>query len=258
MLLHNPRGTWTLFAKEVRRFAKVYVQTVVTPMLTSLLYLLVFAQVLAGRIDVYPGIGYTQFLIPGLMMMALMQNAFANSSSSLAQSKMNGSLVFLLLAPLSAFEIWAAYTGAAVVRGILCALGIGVVGFIALPDTIQLNSIAAILFFAITGAAILGMLGIIAGVVADKYEHLSMFQNFIILPLSFLSGVFYSIQQLPEPWDSVSRFNPFFYMIDGFRYGFIGESDASLTLGASIILITLALLSLLCLRILATGYRVRH
>lgn len=256
--MQNLIGTWTLFAKEVRRFTKVYVQTVFTPMLTALLYLLVFAQVLEGRVDVYPNVSYTEFLIPGLMMMSLMQNAFANSSSSLAQSKMNGSLVFLLLAPLSAFEIWLAYISAAIVRGLMVALGIGIVAFIMLPDAIHIHDPLMILLFALGGAAILGVLGIIAGIIADKYEHLSMFQNFIILPLSFLSGVFYSIDQLPEPWDSVSRFNPFFYMIDGFRYGFIGESDVALWQGGIIILLTLTILSLICMRILASGYRVRH
>ncbi len=228
----NGRGFWTLFTKEVRRFLKVTVQTVLTPMVTALLYLLVFGQALEAHVEVYPGIGYSAFLIPGLMMMSIIQNAFANSSSSLIQSKMTGNLVFVLLAPISSLEFFAAFVLAAVVRGLLVALAVYAVAvlFVDLP----LAHPWAIAVFAVIGSATLGALGVIAGIWADKYDQLAGFQNFFILPLSFLSGVFYSIHSLPGVWQQISHFNPFFYLIDGFRWGFFGQSDSSPVLSLAV------------------------
>ena len=251
----NVRGFYTLFVKEVRRFLKVTMQTVLTPMVTALLYLLVFGQALEAHVEVYEGVSYSAFLIPGLMMMSIIQNAFANSSSSLIQSKMTGNLVFVLLAPISSLEFFAAFVLAAVVRGILVALAVYVVSilFIDLP----LQHPWAIVIFAVIGSATLGALGIIAGIWADKYDQLAGFQNFFILPLSFLSGVFYSINSLPGIWQQVSHFNPFFYLIDGFRWGFFGEGDASV--GMSLLVSTgfLFLLGGLCLYLLHKGYKIR-
>jgi len=252
----NARGFHTLLVKEVRRFLKVTVQTVLTPMVTALLYLLVFGQALEAHVEVYPGIGYTAFLVPGLMMMSIIQNAFANSSSSLIQSKMTGNLVFVLLAPISSLEFFAAFVLAAVVRGLLVALAVYAVAvlFVDLP----LQHPWAIAVFAVIGSATLGALGVIAGIWADKYEQLAGFQNFLILPLSFLSGVFYSIHSLPGPWQQVSQFNPFFYLIDGFRWGFFGQGDAEPMASLEVSLGFLLLLGGLCLYLLHKGYKIRR
>ena len=252
----NARGFQTLFMKEVRRFLKVTVQTVLTPMVTALLYLLVFGQALEAHVEVYPGIGYSAFLIPGLMMMSIIQNAFANSSSSLIQSKMTGNLVFVLLAPISSLEFFAAFVLAAVVRGLLVALAVYAVAviFVDLP----LAHPWAIVVFAVIGSATLGALGLIAGIWADKYDQLAGFQNFFILPLSFLSGVFYSIHSLPGLWQQVSQFNPFFYLIDGFRWGFFGQGDAAVLTSLGVALAFLLLLGSLALYLLAKGYKIRR
>jgi ABC-2 type transport system permease protein len=251
----NRIGLYTLFAKEVWRFLKVATQTVLTPAVTTLLYLVVFAQVLEGRIEVYEGVSYTGFLIPGLVMMTVLQNAFANSSSSIIQSKMNGSIVFVLLSPISVLEFYLAFIGAAVVRGLLVGVTVFLVSKIFVDVPVTHGGI--ILLFAVIGSVVLGALGIIAGIWASRYDQLSAFQNFIILPLSFLSGVFYSIYTLPELWQSVSRFNPFFYMIDGFRYGFIGVSDANPWFSLLICVIFAAFISGFCLFLLHKGYKLR-
>jgi len=251
----NLRGLYTLFAKEVRRFLKVTVQTVLTPVVTALLYLLVFGQALEAHVEVYAGVTYSAFLIPGLMMMSIIQNAFSNSSSSLIQSKMTGNLVFVLLSPISSLEFFLAFTAAAVVRGILVALAVYVVAilFIDLP----MAAPWAVLSFAVLGSATLGALGLIAGVWAEKFDQLAGFQNFFILPASFLSGVFYSIHALPGMWQTVSRFNPFFYLIDGFRYGFFGQGDADPLLSLLVALIFLLLLTVVGLLMLQKGYKIR-
>jgi len=252
----NWRGLYTLYTKEVWRFWKVVVQTVFTPVVTALLYLLVFAQVLEEHVQVYPGVSYSAFLIPGLIMMSVIQNAFSNSSSSLIQSKMSGNIVFLLLSPITPLEFYLAFTAAAVTRGLLVGAGVWAVSlwFVDLPHAAPLWA----LVFAALGSAVLGVLGIIAGIWAEKYEHLAAFQNFIILPLSFLSGVFYSIHSLPPGWSEISAFNPFFYMIDGFRHGFLGTSDVSPWLSLAVAGGAFAAVSALCLYLLATGYKLRH
>jgi ABC-2 type transport system permease protein len=234
---------------------KVFVQTILTPVVTALLYLLVFGQALEGNVEVYEGVTYSAFLIPGLMMMSIIQNAFANTSSSLIQSKMMGNLVFVLLSPISSLEFFIAFTAAAVVRGVLVALAVYLVAilFIELP----LAALWAILVFAVLGSATLGVLGLIAGVWAEKFDQLAGFQNFFILPLSFLSGVFYSIHSLPGMWQTVSQFNPFFYLIDGFRYGFFGLSDADPMLSLTVTLVFLVLLSAVALLMLQKGYKIR-
>jgi ABC-2 type transport system permease protein len=249
-------GFRTLVYKETLRFWKVATQTIAAPILTAMLYLLIFGHVLEGRVTVYSDVSYTAFLIPGLVMMSVLQNAFANASSSLIQSKITGNLVFVLLTPLSHWEIFSAYVIAAMVRGIVVGTGVFVVTawFAHLSFTAPLW----IVVFALLGAAILGTMGLIAGIWAEKFDQLAAFQNFLIMPLTFLSGVFYSIHSLPPFWLTVSHLNPFFYMIDGFRYGFFGQSDVNPLLSVSIVGAFLVVLALLAIRLLRSGYRLRH
>ncbi|PKO25882.1 MAG: metal-dependent hydrolase [Betaproteobacteria bacterium HGW-Betaproteobacteria-8] len=248
------RGPWTLFKKELLRFWRVSFQTVAAPVMTALLYLLVFSHVLEGRVQVH-GINYTAFLIPGLIMMSVLQNAFANSSSSLIQSKVMGNLVFILLTPISYLEFFLAFLTAAIVRGLVVGLGIYlvVILFIDLPITHPF----LVLLFTILGSALLGAFGIIAGMWADKFDQMAAFQNFIIMPLSFLSGVFYSIHSLPPFWQQVSHLNPFFYIIDGFRYGFFGVGDISPAVSLSIVALSFFAISWLALGMLKSGYKLR-
>ena len=248
-------GFPTLLFKEVKRFYKVAFQTVAAPVLTAVLYLMIFGHVLEGR-EVYGRLSYTAFLIPGLVMMSVLQNAFANTSSSLIQSKVTGNLVFVLLAPLSHFEFYSAYILAAVFRGIVVGLGVLLITiWFATPS---LEYPLWILAFAFLGAAILGSLGLIAGIWADKYDQLAAFQNFIIMPATMLSGVFYSIHSLPPAWQVVSHLNPFFYMIDGFRYGFFGVSDNSPWSSLVIVFCFFVVVSVIALRLLQKGYKLRY
>ncbi|MBN3755112.1 ABC transporter permease [Paraburkholderia sp. Tr-20389] len=249
-------GFRTLFYKELLRFWKVAFQTVLAPVITALLYLTIFGHALRDHVQVYPGVQYTSFLVPGLVMMSVLQNAFANSSSSLIQSKITGNLVFVLLPPLSHYEMYAAYVLAAVVRGLCVGLGVFVVTvwFIPMSFTAPLYIIA----FAVLGSAILGTLGVIAGIWAEKFDQLAAFQNFLIMPLTFLSGVFYSTHTLPSGWREVSRLNPFFYMIDGFRYGFFGMSDIDPLWSLLIVGGFFVVLAVLAMRMLASGYKLRH
>jgi ABC-2 type transport system permease protein len=251
----NWLGLYTLFAKEVWRFMKVAVQTILTPVVTVMLYLLIFSSVLSENIEVYQDVSYTTFLVPGLIMMSMIQNAFANSSSSLFQAKLNGSIVFILLAPISDLEFYIAYAGSSIVRGLLVGIGVWLAAhlFVAIP----VHNFLILLVFGMLGTGILGTLGLIASIWADKWDHISAFQNFVILPLSFLSGVFYSIRSLPGFWLKVSYYNPFFYMIDGFRYGFLGVSDASVWISLAIVGTFFLLISLACLLLLRSGYSLR-
>lgn len=249
-------GFSTLFYKELLRFWKVSFQTILAPILSSLLYLLVFSHVLETRVQVYPGISYTSFLIPGLVIMAVLQNTFANSSSSLIQSKISGNLVFILLSPLSYLEIFLAYIGAAVVRGLL--VGLGVYGVTMLLYDVPLRLPLWALLFTIAGSMLLGALGIIAGIWSEKFDQLAAFQNFIILPLTFLSGVFYSIHSLPSGWQYLSHLNPFFYIVDGLRYGFLGTSDISPYFSLGVVISCLIVISWLTVWMLKSGYKIRH
>jgi ABC-2 type transport system permease protein len=250
-------GWRTLLYKELLRFWKVSLQTVMAPVLTSLLYLLIFSHVLESRVSVYDGrVSYTAFLVPGLVMMSVLQNAFANSSSSLIQSKITGNLVFILLPPLSPLEFFAAYVLGAMVRGFAVGLGVFVVTLWFAP--VSLAHVGWAIVFAILGSAILSILGLIAGIVADKFDQLATFQNFLIMPLTFLSGVFYSIHTLPAFWQMLSHLNPFFYMIDGFRYGFFGISDIAPLASLGIVATCCMVLTAIALRMLANGYKLRH
>ena len=248
-------GWQMLFYKEVLRFWKVGFQTVAAPVLTAALYLLIFGHVMQDHVKVYDRIDYATFLVPGLVMMSVLQNAFANSSSSMVQSKIMGNLVFLLLTPLSHWAWFVAYVGSSVVRGLVVGLGVFLVtlGF----STPEFAAPLWIVVFALLGAALLGALGLIAGLWADKFDQLAAFQNFIIMPMTFLSGVFYSINSLPSFWQTLSHLNPFFYMIDGFRYGFFGQSDVSPWLSLAIVGTALVCVSALALHLLRTGYKIR-
>jgi ABC-2 type transport system permease protein len=249
-------GVWTLFYKEVLRFWKVGFQTVAAPVLTAWLYMLIFGHVLEGRVEVFPGVGYVQFLIPGLVMMSVLQNAFANSSSSLIQSKIMGNLVFILLTPISVGGWYVAYVLSAVVRGLVVGLGVLLITvWVAHPPV---EHVGWIVLFGLLGAALLGSLGMIAGLWADKFDQLAAFQNFVILPLTFLSGVFYSVHSLPPTWQMLSHLNPFFYMIDGFRYGFFGHSDVSPWLSLAVVGSAWMVVSAITLHLLRIGYKIRR
>ncbi len=248
-------GFLTLLYKEVLRFWKVSFQTVAAPILTSLLFLLIFSHVLENHVRVYETVSYTAFLVPGLVMMSVLQNAFANSSSSLIQSKVTGNIIFVLLPPISYRQFFAAYVLAAVVRGFVVGIGVLIVtlGFVGLSWQAPLW----ILVFATLGGAIMGALGVIAGIWAEKFDQLAAFQNFIIVPLTFLSGVFYSIHSLPPFWQQVSHFNPIFYMIDGFRYGFFGVSDVPPLLSLGVVAACFVILTVFTLWLLRIGYKLR-
>ncbi|MDR2240500.1 MAG: ABC transporter permease [Zoogloeaceae bacterium] len=248
-------GFSTLLYKEVLRFWKVGFQTMATPILTSLLYLLIFSHVLEKHVRVYDSISYTAFLVPGLVMMSLLQNAFANSSSSLIQSKITGNIVFMLLPPISYFQFFAAFVLAAAMRGILVGAGVLLVTlwFVELSWQAPLW----ILVFALLGGAIMGAFGIIAGIWAEKFDQMAVFQNFIVVPLTFLSGVFYSIHSLPLFWQRLSHYNPVFYMIDGFRYGFFGVSDAPPFISLGVVGACFAVLTAFTLWLLRIGYKLR-
>ncbi|BBP03667.1 transport permease protein [Sulfuriferula plumbiphila] len=249
-------GFYTLLYKELLRFWKVSFQTVLAPVITALLYLLIFSHVLEAHVQVYPGVRYTAFLVPGLVMMSMLQNAFANSSSSLIQSKITGNIVFMLLPPLSYLEFFAAYLLASIARGVVVGLGVFVVTLV-FTRLVILHPLWLIVF-AFLGTGILGTLGIIAGIWSEKFDQLAAFQNFIIMPLTFLSGVFYSIHSLPPFWQDVSRFNPVFYMIDGFRYGFFGVADVAPQLSLLVVGVCFVALSALTLILLKSGYKLRH
>lgn len=248
-------GWQTLLYKEVLRFWSVAFQTVAGPVLTAMLYLLIFGHALESHVKVYDAISYTSFLVPGLAMMSLLQNAFANSSSSLIMSKVMGNLVFLMLTPLSYMNWFVAYVGAAVIRGLI--VGLGVFAVSAFFTDVSFAAPLWIAAFALMGAALMGTLGLIAGLWAEKFDQLAAFQNFVVMPMTFLSGVFYSIHSLPPFWQTVSHLNPFFYMIDGFRYGFFGQSDVSPWLSFSVVASSLALVSAVAIYLLRSGYKIR-
>jgi len=248
-------GFTTLFRKEMLRFLKVSVQTVAAPVLTSALYLVIFGQVLEGRMQVFEGVRYASFLVPGLVMMSVLQNAFANSSSSLIQSKITGNIVFILLAPISYLEFFWAYVAASVARGL--AVGACVLAVTAWFVELRLEAPLWTAAFALLGAALAGALGLLAGIVSEKIDQLAAFQNFVILPLTMLSGVFYSIHSLPPFWREISHANPFFYMIDGFRYGFFGAADIAPGVSLALVGSAFVAVAAACLLLLKSGYKLR-
>ena len=249
-------GFSTLFRKEILRFWKVVYQTVAGPVISTVLYLLVFSNALQGRVEAFPGVAYTTFLVPGLVMMAMQQNSFANASSSLIQSKVTGNVVFILLPPLSVRDLFCAYVGAAMVRGLAVGLGVfAVTLFFSIPSFVApLWALA----FGLLGCAILGTMGLLAGIWSEKFDQMAAVQSFVIAPATFLAGVFYSVHSLPPFWQAVSHLNPFFYIVDGFRYGFVGVSDVPPLIRLAVVCATLAAVSTVALWMLKTGYKLRH
>ncbi len=251
----NWRGLWTLYTKEVRRFLNVFTQTLVAPMVTTLLFLAIFALALGGAGRTVGDMPFIEFLAPGLIMMTLMQNSFANTSSSIVISKVQGNIVDILMPPLSAGELTLGIAAGGVTRGLLvgCAAGLAMSIFVPLRP----HDVFSVLYHGFNGALMLSLLGLIGGIWAEKFDHIAAVTNFVITPFSFLSGTFYSIERLPENWQFIAHFNPFFYLIDGFRYGFIGRADSSHLVGYAVVLgVNLALLGLTH-RMLATGYRLK-
>lgn len=247
-------GFWTLFYKELLRFWKVAFQTVAAPVLTAMLYLLIFGHVLDEHVQVH-GLRYTAFLVPGLAMMQVLQNAFANSSSSLIQARVTGSIVFVLLPPIPYGAFFAAYVLAATVRGMV--VGCGVLLATGLFAGISVTEPAWVFAFALFGGALFGALGMIAGIWSEKFDQLAAFQNFLIMPLTMLSGVFYSIYTLPSFWQGLSHYNPVFYLIDGFRYGFFGVSDMAPQHSLAVVVACFAAVAALTLNLLKRGWKLR-
>lgn len=254
--VHALTGAGTLFHKEVLRFRKVSVQTVAAPVLTAVLYLLIFGHVLQGHVPTISGVGYASFLIPGLVMMSVLQNAFANSSSSLIQSKISGNLVFVLVTPLSHWAWFVSYVGASMVRGLTVGAGVLAASMWFAPLT--LAHPGWVLVFTLLGAATMGTLGLIAGLWAEKFDQIATFQNFVVLPMTFLAGVFYSVHSLPAVWQRASHLNPLFYLVDGFRCGFFGSSDVSPWVSLGVALGSLMLACCVCIHLLRMGYKIRH
>ena len=253
--LVNWLGVWTLYLKEVRRFLKVYTQTLLAPMATTLLYLVVFLLAMGGAGRNVGGIPYGEFLAPGLIMMSMTQNAFANTSSSIVIAKVQGNIVDILMPPLSAGELTLAITLGGATRGMV--VGAVLVPVMALFVHLPIASWAAILYFGFAASLMLSTLGVLGGIWSEKFDHIAAVTNFIIVPLSFLSGTFYSVERLPETWRLLAHFDPFFYMIDGFRYGFIGHADAPVLLGMAVLAGLNAALLALCWRLFAIGYRLK-
>ncbi len=251
----NWLGFWALLQKEIRRFLKVYFQTVLAPVVTTLLFLAVFALALGRVAAPVNGVPFVEFLVPGLVMMAMVQNSFANTSSSIIIAKVQGNIVDMLMPPLSAMEQTLAVALGGVVRGVV--VGVAVTAATALFVHVHVHSMGFILFHAVGGSLLLSLLGMIGGIWADKFDHMAAVTNFVVTPLSFLSGTFYSIDRLPEGFHAVALSNPFFYMIDGFRYGFIGHADGPVWLGLLLVGLADAVLLLVTWRMLATGYKLR-
>lgn len=251
----NWRGLWTLYVKEVRRFLNIFTQTLLAPVVTTLLFLAIFALALGGAGRQTAGVDYIAFLAPGLIMMSLMQNAFANTSSSIVMAKVQGNIVDLLMPPLSATELNLGIAGGGITRGLMVGVATGLAMWAFVP--LGLHAPLAVIYFALNGAIMLAFLGVAAGIWADRFDHIAAVTNFVIVPLSFLSGTFYSISRLPPEWQVVAQFNPFFYLIDGLRYGFIGRSDGLLGVGVVVVLAVNVGLWLLTQRMFATGYRLK-
>lgn len=244
----------TLLEKEVLRFKKIALQTILAPVLMGILYLTVFGQVLANRMPTFDGVNYLHFLVPGLVMMTLLQNSFGNAASSLLHAKIMGSLIFIQLPPFSGWQLSLAIIGASIARGLIVGAGVFLASFV--WATPSVNHPLWVLIFAFMGATLMASLGTICGIWADKFDQMGAFQSFVIMPLTFLSGVFYSIQQLPPLFQALSRFNPFFYIIDGFRYGFFSQSDFNPWISLGVVSISAILFCSLATYLLQIGYKI--
>ncbi len=253
----NWQGLETLYLKEVRRFFKVQLQTVWAPAITTLMFLVIFALALGRSRSMVLGVPYADFLGPGLIVMGMIQNAFANSSSSILVAKVQGSIIDILMPPLSAGELVAAYVAGALTRAWLVGIAVWLVMLIAPGVDVPIRSPLLVLYFGSMGAIMLALLGVLTGVWADKFDHAAAVTNFVIQPLTLLSGTFYAIDRVNPVMATISHANPFFYIIDGFRSGFIGASDGLLGQGAIILLVINIALWALCYRVLRSGWRLK-
>ena len=248
-------GLWTLYRKEVFRFLKVFMQTVAAPVITTLLFYTIFALALGGVVRMTGNLPFLEFLAPGLVMMAMVQNAFANTSSSVIIAKIQGNIVDVLMPPLSPLELLAAYIGGGITRGVLVGLATLLVMRLFVP--IGLHDFGFVVFHGLAACIMLSLLGVIGGIWSEKFDHIAAVTNFVVTPLAFLSGTFYTLDRVPEAFRFIAHLNPFFYTIDGFRYGFIGESDGTLGIGIAVMLAVNLGLGLLAWRMLATGYKLK-
>lgn len=251
----NALGLYTLYMREVRRFLKVYTQTIIGPVVTTLLFLAVFSLALGHAVHTVGEVPFLEFLAPGLIMMAIAQNAFANTSSSIMISKVQGNIVDTLMPPLTAHELTFGIAMGGMTRGVVVGIAVGLVLELFVPFGV--HNIGLILFHAVGASLMMSLLGLAGGIWSDKFDHIAAVTNFVVTPLSFLSGTFYSIHRLPETAQMIALLNPFFYMIDGFRYGFIGQADASIWVGMAVVAGVDALLWWLCWRMFDTGYKLK-
>ena len=251
----NGRGLWTLYLKEVRRFLKVFQQTVAAPVVTTLLFFAIFTLALGRTVEMVHGVSFGAFLAPGLVMMAMVQNAFANTSSSLVIGKIQGNIVDVMMPPLAPWELTVGFALGGISRGIL--VGFVTAAVIALFAPVAIHDWGAVAYFALAACLMLSLLGLIGGIWSEKFEHMAAVTNFIVTPLTFLSGTFYSIDRLPPFWQAIAHVNPFFYMIDGFRYGFIGHADAPVWLGMIVLAVADVLLLLLAWWLFRIGYKLK-
>ena len=249
-------GFYTLYSKEVRRFLNVFAQTVLAPAITTLLFYIIFTISVDRSYLSTESFTFSQFLAPGLVCMSIMQNAFANTSSSILISKVQGNIVDVLMPPLSEYELTFSYSLGGVTRGLLVGLSVSIVIYLIVP--IQITNLFIIIYFALFSSLLLSLLGILCGIWAKKFDHMASVTNFIILPLTFLSGTFYSIERLPEEWRFFAYLNPFFYIIDGFRYGFVGVSDSNISLGIFILAMANLTFLILTIYIFKKGYGLRN
>lgn len=248
-------GLKTLVSREVGRFLNVYTQTIVAPVITTLLYYAIFALAFGGIAKHIGDVPFLTFLAPGLIMMTMVQNAFANTSSSIVISKVQGNIVDVLMPPLSELEILAGYLLGAIFRGIVVGAVTGAVVMFFVP--LQIHSPLAIIVFAILGTTMLSALGLAGGIWSEKFDHIAAITNFVVTPMTFLSGTFYSINSLPGIWGTLAHYNPFFFMIDGFRYGFINHADGDIVFGAGLLVFINMLLIGLVWWMLKTGYKIK-
>ncbi len=251
----NWQGLWTLYVREVHRFLKVSMQTVFAPVVTTLIFLAIFLLAMGGAGREIGGVPFLQFLAPGLVMMAMTQNAFANTTSSIMIAKMQGNIIDLLMPPLTPSELTAGLALGGLTRGL--AVGVVVTAAMAIFIPVHIVSLWAALFYASAASLMLSVLGVIGGIWADKFDHLAAITNFVVTPLAFLSGTFYSIEQLPPLWHRIALCNPFFYMIDGFRYGLTGRTEASLVVGVVVLVVINAALLGLSYLMMARGYKLK-
>jgi ABC-2 type transport system permease protein len=255
MISSNYLSLWSLFKKEVLRFLKVGIQTIIGPVVSSLLFLAVFSLALGRSVQTINGIDFANFIAPGLIMMSMLQNSFANAASSIGQAKSQGSIVDILMAPLNSLELAIGYIGGAIARGLICGLVTTLGIYLFIP--FEIHSFLALIYYSFMGCLMMGSMGTMVGIWADKWDQQQGITNFIVLPLTFLSGTFYSINRLPDFWQKFAIFNPFFYNIDGFRYAFIGKSDSSLYIGCFSILLINCFLLFFCYLMFKTGYKLR-